>query len=321
MLGVARDSGSYSVSRHGTVRSFYARCTASDEWEPVTVGARIVPECYSDLVLRIPWYVAWPLLIAFGALALHFVAVRSVYFPVRHPEGFWSLQAQLGATDVWLDSTDRVRIHGWFVACPGSRRVTLFLHGNAGNITHRGQRFREITAAGSSVLMIDYRGYGKSTGRPSEDGLYADAKAAYEYLLKTSRPQEIIVHGESLGTAVAVDLASRHQCGGVVLESAFTSASDVAGTVVPMIGALLIRSFDSRRKITRVEAPILFIHGSADDIVPMRLGRALFGTAPEPKYFWAIPGAGHNDIVESAGLEYRKRLRSFYESLAGRSSE
>jgi fermentation-respiration switch protein FrsA (DUF1100 family) len=266
-------------------------------------------------VLRIPWYAAGPLLITFGGLALHFVAVRSVYFPVKHPGGFWNLQAQLRATDVWLDSTDHVRIHGWFVACPGSRRVTLFLHGNAGNISHRGQRFREITAAGSSVLMIDYRGYGKSTGSPSKNGLFADANAAYEYILKTSRPQEIIVHGESLGTAVAVDLASRHQCGGVVLEAAFTSASDVAGTVVPMIGPLLIRSFDSRRKIMRVQAPILFIHGSADDIVPMRLGRALFDAAPESKYFWAIPGAGHNDIVESAGPEYRKRLQSFYESL------
>jgi uncharacterized protein len=285
------------------------------------MGARILSECYSDLVSRIPWYVAWPLLIAFGALALQFVAVRSVYFPVRNPEGFWNLQTQLAATDVWLDSTDHVRIHGWFVACPGSRRVTLFLHGNAGNLTHRGQRFREITAAGSSVLMIDYRGYGKCTGRPSENGLYADAEAAYEYVLKNSRPQEIIVHGESLGTAVAVDLASRHQCGGVVLESAFTSASDVAGTVLPMIGPLLIRSFDSRQKITRVRAPILFIHGSVDDIVPMRLSRALFGAAPEPKCFWAIPGAGHNDIVESAGPEYRKRLRSFYESLGGRLSE
>ena len=139
------------------------------------MGARILSECYSDLVLRMPWYVAWPLLIAFGALALHFVAVRSMYFPVRHPERFWSLQAHLRATDVWLDSTDHVRIHGWFVAFPGSRRVTLFLHGNAGNITHRGQRFCEIAAAGSSVLMIDYRGYGKRTGRPSENGLYADA--------------------------------------------------------------------------------------------------------------------------------------------------
>jgi hypothetical protein len=269
-------------------------------------------------VLRIPWYVAGPLLIAIGVLALQFVAARSVYFPARHPEGLWNLQAQLGATDVWLDLTDHVRIHGWFVACPGSRRVTLFLHGNAGNITHRGERFREIRTAGSSVLMIDYRGYGKSTGRPSENGLYADAQAAYDYILKTRRPQEIVVHGESLGTAVAVDLVSRHECGGVVLEAAFTAASDVAGAILPVIGPLLIRSFDSRQKITRVQSPILFIHGGADHTVPMQLGRALFDAAPEPKVFWAVPGADHNDIVEIAGPEYRQRLRSFYESLADR---
>ena len=285
------------------------------------MGALHVSECYSDLVLRIPWYVAWPVLVAIVILTLQFVAARSVYFPARHPEGFWNLQAQLGATDVWLDLPDHVRIHGWFVACPGSRRVTPFLHGNAGNITHRGRTFREITAAGSSVLMIDYRGYGKSTGRPSESGLYADAAAAYEYLLKASRPHEIVFHGESLGTAVAVDLGFRHKCGGIVLEAAFTAASDVAGTVLPVIGPMLIRGFDSRRKITRVQAPILFIHGSADHTVPMQLGRALFDAAPEPKSFWAIPGADHNDIVESAGPEYRKRLRSFYESLQAWSSE
>jgi fermentation-respiration switch protein FrsA (DUF1100 family) len=124
------------------------------------------------------------------------------------------------------------------------------------------------------------------------------------------------VHGESLGTAVAVDLASRHECGGVVLEAAFTAASDVAGTVLPVIGPLLIRSFDSRRKIVRVRAPILFIHGRADHTIPIQLGQALFNAAAEPKSFWVIAGADHNDIVDSAGPEYRKRLRSFYESLA-----
>ena len=272
-------------------------------------------------MLRIPWYVAWPLLIAIAALALQFIAARSVYFPAAYPEGNWNVQAQLAATDVWLELPGRVRIHGWHVACPGSRRVTLFLHGNAGNLTHRDQTFREVTAAGSSVLIIDYRGYGKSTGRPTEDGLYADAQAAYDYLLKTYKPGEIVVHGESLGTAVAVDLASRHRCGGVVLEAAFTAASDVAETVLPLIGPLLIRSFDSRRKIKRIQAPILFIHGSADRTIPMALGRALFDAAKEPKAFWTIPGADHNDIVESAGLEYQKRLRLFYESLGGASSE
>jgi fermentation-respiration switch protein FrsA (DUF1100 family) len=267
-------------------------------------------------VLRIPWYVAWPLLIAIAALALHFVAARSVYFPAQHPEGYWNVQAQMGASDVWLDLPGGVRIHGWYVACPGSRLVTLFLHGNAGNISHRERSFREITAAGSSILMVDYRGYGKSTGLPSENGLYADAQAAYDYLLKTNRPGDIVIHGESLGTAVAVDLASQHQCGGVVLEAAFTAASDVAGIILPVVGPLLIRSFDSRRKITQVLAPILFIHGNADRTIPISLGRALFDAAKEPKTFWTVAGADHNDIVESAGPEYRERLVSFYESLA-----
>jgi fermentation-respiration switch protein FrsA (DUF1100 family) len=272
-------------------------------------------------VLRIPWYVAWPLVIAIAALALQFVAAQAVYFPMRHPEGLWNVQAQLGAADVWLDLPDQVRIHGWYVACPGSRRVTLFLHGNAGNVTHRAQHIQEIAAAGSSVLAIDYRGYGKSTGKPSEKGLYADAQAAYDYLLKTSLPQDIVVHGESLGTAVAVDLASRRPCGGVVLEAAFTSASDVAAGVLPVLGPLLIRSFHSRSKIARVQAPILFIHGSADRTIPIELGRALFDAAPHPKSFWEIPGADHNDIVETAGPLYRERLRWFYGSLAARPNE
>jgi fermentation-respiration switch protein FrsA (DUF1100 family) len=239
-----------------------------------------------------------------------------VYFPARHPEGFWNLQAQLGATDVWLDA-DHVRIHGWFVDCRGSPWVTLFLRGNAGNLTHRYQSLREITAAGPSVLMIDYSGYGKGAGRTSEKGLYTDAEAAYQYLMKNSRPEQVIVHGESLGTAVAFDLASRRPCGGVVLEAAFTSASDVAGTVLPVIGRLLIRSLDSRGKIARVRVPTLFIHGGADATIPMRLSRELFSTAREPKRFWEVPGAGHNDI-EVAGPEYRIRLRSFYESVAKR---
>jgi hypothetical protein len=109
----------------------------------VTAKALGIWECYSELVLRVPWYVAWPLVIAVAVLALQFLASRSVYYPAQHPEGFWNLQAQLGATDVWLDLPDHVRIHGWVVACPGSRRVTLFLHGNAANITYRGERFRE----------------------------------------------------------------------------------------------------------------------------------------------------------------------------------
>ncbi len=268
-------------------------------------------------MVRIPWYVAGPLILAFTVAALHFMAGRSLYFPARYPDGFWDLQAPLGARDVWLESADRVRLHGWFVASAGSRLVTLFLHGNAGNVTHRAAHLREIAAAGSAVLVLDYRGYGKSAGRVSEQGLYRDAEAAYGHLLHDGhRPEDIVIHGESLGSAVAVDLASRQPCGALVLEASFTAAGDIAGTVLPLIGPLLVRSFDSRRKIGRVRAPILFIHGAADEIVPLRFGQALFALAPEPKTFWTVPASGHNDIVETAGTAYRQRLRSFYEGLA-----
>lgn len=269
-------------------------------------------------MLRVPGYIAWPLAVAGSYGALYYVANRSVYYPSRYPQGPWDLQPQVGATDVWLDTPDGLRIHAWFVERPGASLVTLHLHGNAGNISHRVAQIRAITGAGSSVLMLDYRGYGKSQGRPTEQGLYTDAGTAYEHLLKAGfRAGQIVLHGESLGTAVAVDLASRRPCGGVVLEAPFTSAKDVARTVLPVIGPLLISSFDSRRKIGRIRAPVFFIQGDRDEIIPLRLGQALFAAAPEPKSFWIVPGAGHNDIIETAGADYRQRLRSFYATLGG----
>jgi fermentation-respiration switch protein FrsA (DUF1100 family) len=268
--------------------------------------------------LQIPWYIAYPLIAgtAFGALC--YWANRSVYFPSKYPEGLWELQAQIGAADVRLGTADGVRIHAWHVD-RGKGPVTLFFHGNAGNISDRAAHFHAITAAGSSVLMPDYRGYGKSAGRPIERGLYKDADAAYDYLLKTGhRPEQIVIHGESLGSAVAVDLAARRKCAGVVLEAPFTSARDVAGTVLPVIGPVLVWGFDSKEKIGRVRAPLLFIQGDRDEVIPLRLGRALYAAAPEPKSFWIVPGTGHNDIVEAAGASYEERLRAFYQTLGAR---
>jgi fermentation-respiration switch protein FrsA (DUF1100 family) len=269
---------------------------------------------------RVSTYVAVPVIVAVVYLALCYIANRSVYFPAKYPEGLWDAQALLRATDVWLDTEDGVRIHAWSIPRDGAFFVTLHLHGNAGNITHRYPQFREILAAGSTILALDYRGYGKSHGksnaRPTERGLYRDAEAAYNYLLKTGfRPDHIIVHGESLGTAVAVDLAARRPCAAVVLEAPFPSAKDVARTVAPAIGPMLIWGFDSRAKIGRIHAPVFFIHGDRDEVIPLRLGQDLFAAAREPKSFWLVPGAGHNDIAEAAGASYRQRLQSFYEGL------
>jgi pimeloyl-ACP methyl ester carboxylesterase len=286
-----------------------------------------------------------PLGIAIAALCaigfLYYLANGAIYYPSKYPEGFWELQRAAGASDAWIETSDGVKLNGWWVqrrqdstSTPdvvprktpggtqqdggreGSPLATLFLHGNAGNVTNRAPRIQEIVAAGSSVLMLDYRGYGKSSGRPSEQGLYRDSEAGFEYLLRKGyRAEQIILHGESLGTAVAIELATRRPCAALILEAPFTSASDVAGTVAPFVGPLLIRSYNSLTKIRSIRVPKLFIHGDRDQVIPLRLGQELFAAAEGSKTFWLIPGAGHNDILETAGAEYRHRLSAFYESL------
>jgi fermentation-respiration switch protein FrsA (DUF1100 family) len=189
----------------------------------------------------------------------------------------------------------------------------LFLHGNAGNIGQRADHIAEIAAAGSDVLIIDYRGYGRSQGHPSERGLSMDADAAYDYLAAKGKP--IVLHGESLGSAVAVELATRHPIAGLILESPFTSLRAEANTVLPVIGPLVVWGFDSKSRIARVHAPLLLIHGDHDQTVPYRLGRELYEAAPGPKTLWTVPGGDHNDLLGVAGPEYRDRLRRFYASL------
>jgi len=267
-------------------------------------------------VVRVPYYVAWPVLLAFTYGMLYYFTNRAIYYPEKYPGGYWDEQQSLGAEDVWLETHDHVHIHGWWVPREGARLATLYLHGNAGNITHRAPQIREITAAGSSILMLDYRGYGKSAGKPSENGLYIDSESGYLYLLGLGyHANQIVIHGESLGTAVAIDLASRRPCAALVLEAPFSSASDVAGTVLPFVGPWLVRSFNSLPKIRYIVPPKLFIHGDRDDIVPLRLGQKLFAAAQARKEFWVVEGAGHNDILYTAGPRYRQRLIQFYSTL------
>jgi pimeloyl-ACP methyl ester carboxylesterase len=135
-------------------------------------------------VLRVAGSIAWPIIAVSTCGALYFFANRAVYFPSKYPQGFWDAAQQLHASDVWIETRDGVRLHAWFVACSGAPWVTLFLHGNAGNITHRLPHIQEIVAAGSSILILDYRGYGKSSGWPTEKGLYIDSEAAFSHLLR-----------------------------------------------------------------------------------------------------------------------------------------
>ena len=244
---------------------------------------------------------------------------KFIYYPMRYPQGVWELQKKFGAQERWFRAADGTKLNAWWFPKPDARFATLFLHGNAGNVTHRIDHAEAILEAGSAFLVLDYRGYGKSQGRPSERGLYKDADAAYADLVQLGyAPDRIIVHGESLGTAVAADLAARKPCAGIVLESPLMSAGKVAATVLPFLGPLFIRGYDTYGKISDVRSPLLVIHGEADEIVPFSQGRAVFEAAHQPKQFWAVPRASHNDLLDTAGRAYVEHLRGFYQQLAQR---
>jgi hypothetical protein len=246
----------------------------------------------------------------------HHLINRVVYYPMPYPDGDWNLQTEAGAQDVWLTTSDGIRLNAWWCPKRSSRFATLFLHGNAGNVTHRIDHARAINAAGLAVLLVDYRGYGKSKGHPSEAGLGLDAEAAYESLTQLGfKRTQIILHGESLGSAVAVKLASARPCAGLILESPFASLGEMAGKVLPIVGPLVVHGFNSKHSITQVHTPVLVIHGDADEVVPFAQVEAVFGAANPPKQFWRIPGAHHNDLLYVAGEQYVPKLRAFYESL------
>ena len=166
---------------------------------------------------------------------------------------------------------------------------------------------RALAKIGVNILAVDYRGYGKSEGKPDEAGVYRDADAAYDYLVKQRhfRAEDIIIYGHSLGGAVAVNLASRRPCGGLIVQSSFTSARAMARRMfaIPLIGYVVKSRFDSLQKIRDVHAPILIVHGTRDEVVPFAMGQQLFAAAPEPKRFYPIEGAGHNDLMEAGGEE------------------
>jgi len=228
---------------------------------------------------------------------------------------------QLGieATELFLETEDGVRIHAYELPGPGASRALLFLHGNAGNASHRLPNAAALARMGVHVLLLDYRGYGLSEGRPSELGSYADARAGLGHLLETRgfAPARVVLFGRSLGGTIAVDLAQDRPLAGVILESTFTSAGDVARSMLGPPGAWLAgQRFAALEKIAALQSPLLFFHGDQDRIIPIELGRRLFAAAPQPKSFEVIVGAGHNDTVLVGGAPYFERIRRFLDHVA-----
>jgi uncharacterized protein len=242
------------------------------------------------------------LVYALLVLAL-FLAQRSLQYPVQTRQATAAEAGLADFRDIELVTPDGERLVGWWKPPQPGRTLVLYLHGNASSLWGLRERMRALGATGRGVLVVAYRGYSGSTGSPTEEGLRHDARTAYEWARNGYEPSRIVLYGESLGSAVAVRLATERPVGGVILDGAFTSAAAVARLAywyVP-VSWLMRDQFRSVELIGGLKAPLLALHGDADATIPLRFGEELFAAAPAPKQFVRLPGAGHGAVLENGG--------------------
>lgn len=251
--------------------------------------------------MRLLGILALGLLVGYAALAalLFFFQARFVYFPeMGRADRATPAQLSLPFEDLRIATADGETLHAWFVPASGARATVLFLHGNAGSITHRLDWLPLFQRLRLSALLVDYRGFGRSSGRPSEAGTYADADAAWNHLVIGRRlpPERIVVFGESLGAAVAARLAARVDPAALVLHSAFTSAPDLAAGLYPFLPARLLTryAYDTLGAVRALRCPLLVAHSPQDEIIPVSHGRRLYESAAVPRQWIELAG-GHND--------------------------
>lgn len=251
-------------------------------------------------------------------IGLRWLESAMTFHPDRMTEKEKSLVPE-GAESVWFNSADGTRLHGWFFESQSGLEVAtvIFFHGNGGNIGNVGWLGQRFAKQGFDVLVFDYRGYGASDGvAANEFDLYADGDAAVAFVKneKGARPERIVLYGQSLGTAIVADVASRGTFGAVVLESGFSSASSVAASALPWLPRFLHflgkNRFESARKLTSVKAPILITHGDPDHTIPTNESKLLFASANEPKKLLIFPGAGHN-VFGSLREQYLVQVEQF----------
>jgi len=249
-------------------------------------------------------------------LFLFFMQGKLIFYPNIGGRELRASPEDIGLTydSVSITTSDHVRLHGWFVKSQQERGTLLFFHGNAGNISHRLDSLRIFNSLGLSTLIIDYRGYGQSQGRISEQGTYLDAEAAWQYLTeqKGIDPKKIIFFGRSLGGAVAANLAVNNPPAALILESVFSSVPDMAARLYPVFPVRLLcrYQYDTRKALRLISTPVLIIHSPDDEIIPFKNGRILFESAREPKSFLEIRG-GHNEGFLVSGQTYLQGLDRF----------
>jgi len=250
-------------------------------------------------------------------LFLFFQQASMVFFPLRELQqtpADWKLDYE----DVWIKSEDGVRLHGWFIPRQGARQTVLFFHGNAGNISHRRESIEIFHRLNLNVFILSYRGYGASEGKTDEKGLYKDARSAWRYLTvdRKIKQEDIILFGRSLGGAVATALATEVQPAGLILESTFSSAGDMAAVLYPVLHWVIYSrySFDTASRLRQVHTPVLVIHSVDDEIIPFKIGQKVFEAANEPKQIAEIRG-DHNSGFLLSQPQYEQVLSTFILSL------
>ncbi len=293
--------------------------------------------------------IAIPLLtlIVVFALWLRWNEPRMIYYPNRQieqtPDG-----VGLKYDDVTLTTSDGLRINGWFLpaavpnafgtkaglpatssavasakeglpaSASAAKLTVLLFHGNAGNISHRFEKLAVLRSLGVDTFIIDYRGYGRSEGKPDEQGTYRDARAAYDYLVTQRKvaPRSLVVYGESIGSAIAADLAAKVDVGGLILEEAFTSVGDVGQRLFPFLPVrwLVRNKYDTLSKVPRIKVPLLILHSRDDEIFNMRHAQRLFAAGNDPKQLVELRGA-HNDAFLVSAATYHAALQKFFANL------
>lgn len=244
-----------------------------------------------------------------------------IFFP-NYPDrlaGNWSPRG-LQNQDAWFRSSDGTKLHAWWIPSEGAAFTFLAFHGNAGNISDRAEIYKFLKQIPANVLAVEYRGYGKSEGAPSERGLYLDAEAALDYLVasKGISSGKIIAYGQSLGTAVAAHLASRREVGGLVMEAPFPSARAVARQRLwffPGLPLILWGQLDTETALEGVRAPILVVHCVDDPVIPFQLGKVVYDKAHEPKSFLSIQGQRHEEASIISPQNYQKQIQIFLSTL------
>jgi fermentation-respiration switch protein FrsA (DUF1100 family) len=245
------------------------------------------------------WAALWLVVFYVAAVVAMYVFQRALLYPV--PQAFRTAPAAAGfaeAEEIFVKTRDGEQVILWHVPPKAGQPVVIFFHGNGEVLAWRVPRFRALTADGTGVVAVSFRGYGGSTGAPTEQGLFSDGAAAYEFAAARYAPSRIVAWGYSLGSGVAVALATTHPVGAVVLEAPFTSAVDVAAGAYPFFPVrwLMRDRFQSDQRIGALKAPLLVMHGDKDTVVSIAFGRRLYALAPEPKRFVAVEGGTHVDL-------------------------